>query len=89
VPGANSRTRQQQQQQLEQQRKPVHNLLELDMSGLHTAVHVAQSLGQLEDFRQHYLMQRRLQISADLQAPQDFLGGYQAFLAQVAIMKGL
>jgi len=43
---------------------------------------------KLEDFRQHYLMQRRLQISADLQAPQDFLGGYQAFLAQVAIMKG-
>eukprot|EP00775_Hariotina_reticulata_P012680 gene12680-12809_t len=54
------------------------------MSGLHTAVHVAQSLGQLEDFRQHYLMQRRLQITADLQAPQDFLAGYQAFLAQVA-----
>lgn len=83
IPGASSRLRQQQ----DQQRKPVNSLLELDMSGLHTAVHVAQSLGQLEDFRQHYLMQRRLQITADLQAPQDFLASYQAFLAQVAVMQ--
>jgi hypothetical protein len=33
--------------------------------------------------RAHYLDQRRLQITADLQPPSNFLSSYQAYLAQV------
>jgi hypothetical protein len=33
--------------------------------------------------RQHYVEQRRLQITADLQPPPSFLQSYQAYLAQV------
>lgn len=63
--------------------KAVTSLLDLDMTGIHSAVHVARSLGQLDAFREHYLDQRRLQISADLQPPLSFLESYQSYLAQV------
>lgn len=64
-------------------KQPITSLLDLDMTGIHSAVHVAKSLGQLEIFREHYLDQRRLQISADLQPPLNFLESYQSYLAQV------
>ncbi|KAF6251582.1 hypothetical protein COO60DRAFT_605748 [Scenedesmus sp. NREL 46B-D3] len=76
----------QQQQQLAQELSSRHirSLLDVDMSGCHAAVHVAKSLGCLDAFRQHYLGQRRLQVSADLQPPQDFVECHRAYLAQVA-----
>jgi hypothetical protein len=58
-------------------------LLNLQMRDLHRALHVATSLGRLEAFQQHYIEQRRLQITADLQPPQNFLEGHQSYLAQV------
>ncbi|WIA33058.1 hypothetical protein OEZ86_006214 [Tetradesmus obliquus] len=79
-----SSTQRQQQQQEPPQRQPIYSLLDVDMAGCHAAVHVAKSLGCLDAFRQHYLDQRRLQVSADLQPPQDFLESHRAYLAQVA-----
>jgi hypothetical protein len=38
--------------------------------------------------RQHYLDQRRLQITADLQPPFSFLQAYQAYLSQVRAVQG-
>jgi hypothetical protein len=73
----------QQQQQEPPLRHNIYSLLDVDMSGCHAAVHVAKSLGCLDAFRQHYLDQRRLQVSADLQPPQDFLESHRAYLAQV------
>ncbi|WIA12907.1 hypothetical protein OEZ85_006525 [Tetradesmus obliquus] len=83
VSGRSSPQRQQQQQE-PPQRRPIYSLLDVDMAGCHAAVHVAKSLGCLDAFRQHYLDQRRLQVSADLQPPQDFLESHRAYLAQVA-----
>lgn len=83
------RSKQSGQQQQEQQptSKRLYSLLDVDMSGCHAAVHVAKSLGCLDAFRQHYLDQRRLQMSADLQPPQDFVESHRTYLAQVGYLK--
>jgi hypothetical protein len=45
--------------------------------------HVALCVPWFLARRQHYLDQRRLQITADLQPPFSFLQAYQAYLSQV------
>ena len=55
----------------------------MNMRCLHRCIYVHKRLGKMEQFREYYLEQRRLQIDSDLRPPTNFLEVYQSYLAQV------
>lgn len=55
----------------------------MNMKSLHRCIHVHKCMGKINQFRDYYLQQRRLQMDSDLRPPTNFLEVYQSYLAQV------